>query len=339
MTEHTTSNVPDFPALIDNTMRGDFLKCEKYFDWSFIQQLGPMRPSVHLHAGGAFAHGLEVARTSFYQEEKSKDESLRDGLAALMKFYGPVEFEPTKNGDKSLDNTIRAFDSYFQQYPIESDLIKPFRTESGKYMIEFTFSIPTEVMHPQTGQPILYGGRADMIGVLNDALFVTDEKTATSLGDQWAKQWDLESQFTGYIAAAKMYGYPVAGALIRGVGMLKTKITHQEALVYRADWEIERWWQQLHRDIQRMVQAWKDNYFGYALSKNSCQAFGGCTFKMLCQSQHPEQWLPIHFRRRVWNPLEKDMGEHLLDNPDFIKALTPPELDIPELLAMQAKTS
>ena len=42
----------------------------------------------------------------------------------------------------------------------------------------------------------------------------------SSLGEAWAKPWDLDSQFTGYVRAALEYGFPVAGVVIRGVGLL-----------------------------------------------------------------------------------------------------------------------
>lgn len=317
-----------FPHLVDNTMRGDFISCPTKFFWSFIEQWGPSTPSIHLHAGGAFATSLEVARRSFYEQGHSEAESLRAGLEALIKAYGAVQAPVTKNGDKSIENVIRAYDSYFQRYGLTTDPIKPHKLPNGKCMIEFTFAIPTDVPHPETGNPILYGGRSDMIGLMNGALYVTDEKTATQLGEQWANQWDLESQFTGYIKAAQDYGYFVAGAVIRGVGLLKTKITHSEAIIYRSTWQIDRWWGQLQRDIARMVASWKEGYYDLALSKNSCAAYGGCTFKMLCESPNPESWLPIHFRHRSWNPLEKDMGEHLLDNPKLLEQVAAPDIQI-----------
>ncbi len=325
------ANRPPFPALVDNTMRSDYIFCGQKFKRSFIEKLAPMEPSIHLHAGGAFARGLEVVRRAYYEEEVEASEAMRRGLEALILFYGPVQAPVLRNGDKSLENVIRAYDSYFQQYPLATDKIKPARGPNGKCMIEFSFSLPTEVMHPETGDPILYGGRSDMIGDIGGALFVTDEKTATSLGDQWASNWELDSQITGYIAAAKIHGWNVAGGVFRGVGLLKTKIPHAEVIVSRAPWEIERWWQQLHRDIQRMVRDWKEGYFDYALSKSSCAAYGGCTFSMLCKSPRPEEWIPVHYRTREWNPLAKDMGEKLLDNAKAMENLQPPELDIPDL--------
>jgi len=322
---------PSFPDLIDNTMRGDFVSCPKKFSWAFLHKWAPSAPSIHLHAGGAFAAGLEGARRAFYGDGKGEAESLRLGLEALIKFYGDIQLPPARSGDKSCENVIRAFDSYFQRYQLGKDVIVPHRAPNGELMVEFTFAIPTEVKHPTTGNPILLGGRADMIGVMNDTLWVTDEKTATSLGETWAAQWRLESQFTGYVAAAHTYGYPVAGAVVRGVGLLKTKISHAEAILNRGQWAIDRWWEQLHRDIKRMVRCWEEGYWDYAISKNACAAYGGCDFVMLCDSPEPEGYLPIYFRQREWNPMLKDHGEKLLENKQLMESLAAPELNIDEL--------
>ena len=321
---------PDFPAVIANTMRSASRQCLQKVYRSHFQHWAPSTPSIHLHAGGAFACGLEVARRAFYETGKDEANSLRDGLEALMKFYGSIVAPPTRSGDKSLENVIKAYDSYMQRYRLGLDPLKPHMV-NGKAMVEFTFSIPTKVRHPQTGDPILYGGRSDMIGVMNDTLWVTDEKTASQLGETWASQWDLDSQFTGYIAAAHLYGYPVAGALVRGVGLLKTKISHAEAIVNRSSWAIERWWQQLHRDIKRMIQAWEENYWDYALDKSACAAYGGCEFVKPCGSPEPEGYFPIYFRQRKWNPLAKDSGENLLANPELARTLASPDLNVPGL--------
>ena len=327
-----TGTKPHFPSLIDNTMRSDFIQCERKWMYSFGYQLAPSAPSVHLHAGGAFARGLEVARKCFYQDGKTEAESLTRGLEALMQFYGPVQFPPTRSGDKSLENVIRAFDSYMSRYRLGLDPIKPYIGKDGKAMVEFGFAIPTEVMHPETGDPILYGGRSDMIGVMHGLLYVTDEKTTGSLGETWAAQWDLDSQFTGYVAAAREHGIPVAGAVVRGIGLLKTKITHAESIQQRSTWEIERWWFQLHRDLRRMVRAYNEGYWDMAISKGACASYGGCSFLMLCKSNNPEQWLN-QYRKRVWDPLAKDFGEKLLENPKLKEGPSEDlEIDLKDLM-------
>lgn len=323
-------NRPDFPKIIDNTIRSEIIRCLKKVEWGHVLNWAPSTPSIHLHAGGAFAKGLEDARRSFYEAGNPAPVALRDGLAGLIKYYGPIEAPITRTGDKSMENVVRAYDSYMQRYPLGTDPVRP-HIINGKAMVEFAFSMPMEIKHPQTGDPLLYGGRADMIGLMHDQLWVTDEKTTASLGEQWAKNWPLDSQFTGYIAAAKMYGYPVAGALVRGVGLLKTKITHAEAIITRSTWEIERWWQQVHRDVQRMLRAWEEGYWDYAISKDTCAAYGGCPFEMLCKSPDPQGYLPLYFRQRTWNPLAKDSGEDLLNNPELKKQLESPDLYIPDL--------
>lgn len=329
----TLQGKPPFPDFIDNTARSDFILCPRKFFYSFIFSLAPAAPSIHLHAGGAFAKGLEVARTAYWEHKQSVGEAKRLGLQAIIKTYGAFVAPPTKQGDKSLENVIKAFDSYMLRYPLDRDIIRPYRTDSGRYMIEFTFAMPTEVLNPSTGQPILYKGRADMIGTVDDqSLWITDEKTATQLGEQWANNWELDSQFTGYIAAARSYGYNVAGALVRGVGLLKTKISHAEAQVYRGTWEVERWWAQLQKDLRRMVAAYKAWDFDYALSKSACNAFGGCSFAPLDKSPNPEKWLN-QYRIRVWDPTKPDFGENLLSNPALTQ--TPNDdivIDLKELM-------
>lgn len=324
-----------FPELIDNSMRSDFVTCASKFFWAYIRKLTGSAPNIHLHAGGAFAASLEAAKRAFYEKGQTVDESLRQGLEALLKFYGPVQAPVTRSGDKSCDNVVRAFDSYFRTYPLGKDTFRPHFAANGKAMLEFTFAIPMEISHPVTGNPILYGGRADEIAEGNGMLVVADEKTTAQLGEQWSKQWKLDSQFTGYIKACHVHGLPVAMALIRGIGLLKTKISHQEAHVYRSKWEIDRWWEQLHHDVQRMIDSWKKDHWSLALSKSACSAYGGCEFAMLSESPEPEKWIESHYRTRTWNPLEKDSGEHLLENPELMKQLESPELFVPELDGLQ----
>lgn len=332
--EKALTEIPPFPGYVDNSARSDWVKCETKWMYSFLRSIAPGAPSVHLHAGGSFAKGLESARKAFWEERKEVGEAKRIGLQELIKAYGAFIAPPTKQGDKSLENVIRAFDSYMRQYPLDTDPIKPYKTDSGKYMIEFTFSLPTEVRRPfcdaclliQTSDainckgcgkpldPILYTGRSDMIGVLYDSLWVTDEKTTSQLGEQWANQWKLDSQMTGYIAAARKHGFNAVAALIRGVGLLKTKISHAEAQVYRGQWEIDRWWEELHKNLRRMVHAYCNLDFALALDKHSCNAYGGCPFVPFCDSQNPKQWAN-QYRIRRWDPLAKDFGEKLLENP------------------------
>lgn len=296
-----------FPQVIDNTMRKSFKNCSTLFYYDHLRNLKPIRPSIHLHAGAAFAKGHEAARRAFYGDKTDVFTAELAGKAALTEFYGDFDerYGYTEHA-KSLAGMLRAFEGYYIEYPLGKDPVVPLMTGTGP-AVEFSFAIPTEVKHPLSGDPILYAGKFDMLGIRDNALWVVDEKTTGSLGAQWRNQWDLNSQFTGYCAGAKAFNYPVIGALIRGVGILKTKITHEQVPIYRPDWIIERWWEQLQRDIVGMIRIWEtaiDNPRKIDLNlSDACSAYGTCIFKDLCLSNDPENWIPGNYDVRVWNPL------------------------------------
>lgn len=288
-----------FPYFIDNTQRDAFVACPLKWKRSFIDNLAPITPSIHLHAGGCFAAALETTRRAYYEDHKPEDHALALGLSRLIVGWGDPEFGSDE--DKSLFRMIWAFDDYFREYPLHSDAVKPLMVD-GRAAVEFTFAIPLPVNNPDSGDPLVYTGRFDMLGVFQDSIFVVDEKTSAMLGQSWGQQWDLKSQFTGYCAAAREYGYPVAGAIIRGVGLLKNSTTFQPVLQYRPDWQIDRWWIQMIRDVKRMVAAYTSGEYDAALSE-PCSQYGGCAFRRLCLSPNPEAWIEGYFTERNWDPL------------------------------------
>jgi hypothetical protein len=300
-----------FPEAIDNSIRSNFVACEAKFHHGFIRNISPSGTSVHLHAGGAFAHGVEATRRAFYVEGRSPDEAIGHGVQELLLFYGDYECPP--ESPKSAERMAGALEFYFSRYPLDSDYLRPW-TDGSSTGIEFSFAIPLPILHPVTGNPILYTGRFDMLAEeqRSGTLFVVDEKTATQLGSSWAKQWELDAQFTGYCWGAQQYGKPVAGAIIRGVSILKTKYDSVECPVQRSPFQIERWYKQLLRDVQRMIEIWRSGEFSYQLDKGSCGNYGGCSYSILCNSPEPERWIPIQFEPRVWHPMLREEREEEL---------------------------
>lgn len=289
-----------FPAFIDNTLRATFIACPLKFKRSFIDNLAPAQPSVHLHAGQAFAAALDVTRKAFYGGHADEAAALALGASELIRIWGGF---PKDHETKSLARMLLAFDDYFREYRLPLDPIKPFM-QNGRPSCEFSFVLPLPVNNPDTGEPLIYTGRFDMLGEFNDTLFVVDEKTTSQLGQMWQQQWDLKSQFTGYCAAARSYGYPVAGAIIRGIGLLKNTTTFAQIIEYRPDWQIDRWYKQLLRDINRAVHCYETGVWDAALDE-PCAQYGGCAFRRLCLSQEPEKWIDGYFTKRNWNPLTK----------------------------------
>lgn len=309
---HPYSELP-FPEVVDNSMISGFKRCEGYGFHSYIENLSPRGTSVHLHAGGAFAYGIEHARRAFYVDGRTPDEATGIGIAKLLHYYGDYECPP--DSPKSAERMAGALEFYFDRYGYADDYIQPW-SDGSNNGIEFSFSMPMSIKHPVSGQPILYAGRFDMLGQhKNGSLFVVDEKTATQLGASWTNQWELDSQFTGYCAGAKMYNKPVVGAIIRGVSILKTKYDTAEAIIYRPDWQIERWWIQTHRIVERMIEVWKRGVseVDFKLDKSACGSYGGCTFNSLCRSQEPDRWKAVNFEPRTWHPLLREEREQELE--------------------------
>lgn len=293
---------PMFPHAVDSTMLSTFRSCPQKMFRQYVEHWKPQAESVHLVAGGAFAKGIEVARRSFFEEQKSPSEAEADGLHALITKYGDFECPP--DSAKSLERTAGALEFYFANYPLGEDSANPITFPDGRRGIEFSFAEPLNIKHPTSGDPMIYTGRADMIADFGGGVYVFDEKTTSQLGQSWPRQWELRSQFTGYAWAARRIGIDVTGAIVRGVSILKTKYDTMQSLTDRPAWEVDRWEAQVHRDIARMIQCWEDGYWDYNLD-HACAEYGGCGLVRICKSENPETWLPMQFERRVWDPLLK----------------------------------
>jgi hypothetical protein len=291
---------PPFPAVIDNTMRSIFVACPQKLYLEHFLHYKPRTPNVHLHAGGAYARGLEVARKAFFEQGIDPDTAAAMGMKALIEFYG--DFECPEDSPKSLTRMVGALEYYFSRYPLPEEAAIPSQVSPDRKGVEFSFAEPLPITHPETQQPIIYCGRMDQVTDFSGARYGEDDKTTTQLGATWPRQWDLRAQFTGYCWGCQQAGIPIAGFLIRGISVLKTKYDTLQALTYRPQYMIDRWLKQVCRDIDRMIRCWKEGYWDYNLD-DSCTAFGGCMFRKVCMSEDPAPWLAIDFERRRYDPL------------------------------------
>ena len=269
----TPSSRPMFPHTVDSTILATFRSCPQKFFRQYVEHWKPKATSVHLVAGGAFASGIEKARDSFYVQGLSAEDSEAIGLQALLTHYG--DFECPSDSAKSPERMCGALEFYFQQYPLGADNANPITLAGGRRGIEFSFAEPLQVMHPVTGDPILYTGRSDMIAERAGGIYGYDEKTTSSLGATWGRQWEMRSQFTGYFWAAAQQGIKMNGFIVRGVSILKTKYDTLEVPTYRSDYEIIRWEAQVNRDLKRMIEMWKEGYWDYSLDA-ACVEYGSC---------------------------------------------------------------
>lgn len=309
-----------FPPVIDNVMRSKIASCMRSFYYGHVRNLSHFEgKSIHLHAGGVFATGLEIARKSFYVAGNTQEKAIAEAKIAMKKAWDEPhpDYPETLLKKKGLLRLLGALDYYFERWPLATDFIKPHITPTGEHCIEFRFALPLPILHPDTGQPLLYAGRCDMICDYHGQLVIEDDKTTATLGQQWINNWTHDSQPTGYCWAAQQMGHAVTGAVIRGVSILSDKVDKKtgeallgmsyggaQAVLTRSPWQIERWHTQLCRDIERAIAAYREGWWDFAIDKHSCNAYGGCPFSGLCSNRDPEPFIESEFKEVVWNPLD-----------------------------------
>lgn len=303
MTNSLSKDNISFPEVVDSSIIQTYVACRRKGMYSSIRNIIPNDINVHLNAGGAYAKALQIYRTEYYQNGQPLEIARARGAVALIQQYGAFD-APERQSAKQWINVLHAYLSYIEQYHPDFDVLKPFSV-NGKSFIEFSFAIPLPVKHPVTGNPIIYGGRSDMIGIMYDTdLFVEDDKTTGQMGDKWAEQWKMRGQFTGYTWAGKQYGHDIKGVIIRGVSVQKTQTKHVQSFEYRPQWMIDQWYEEMINNLERMVQDFTNDHWPKDGQFNDhCATYGGCRYKMLCTSPNPEQWVPINYQFHKWNPL------------------------------------
>lgn len=302
-----SSNMSLFPTVLDSTILSSWKRCKQLFFREYIENWKPQGVSIHLHAGAAYAKGLEVARKNFYQIGCSAEVAIDLGEEALIEAYGTYDA-----GDhaKNLSGMQRAFAFHFKEFPLGSDDAIPITLTDGSRAIEFSFAFPLPINNPDTGEPILYAGRCDMVVDWQDGIYTFDDKTTTRSGS--SDKWRLRSQFSGYVYALRLYGYPCDGALIREIVLLKKDFKINHHFSPRTDFLIDRWYENLCSEvteITRQYKAWKNddrNIWIYNLD-DGCNAFmSPCSFTRICESPDPESWLEMSHEKRIWNPLTRE---------------------------------
>ncbi len=298
-----------FPTVVDSSLLAEFRACQRkaqltYFDHWKVE-------SVHLNAGKAYATGLEAARRAFYIDGDHPDDAIAKGLGALWKEWG--DYQAPEDSLKSVHRMAGALEYYFHEWPLGADGAPPHKWGDNDKIhgIEFSFIEPLPIRHPETGDPILFSGRADMVVDAFGGVFIEDDKTTSALGPSWPKMWDMRSQFTAYCWGLRAHGIQPTGVLVRGLAILKNDYKAAQAVTYRAGWEVDRWLAQTVHDVETMIEAWANDRWSWNLD-HTCTAFHTpCPFTRVCKSPDPEKWLSIYFRRSKWDPVTRTETEIL----------------------------
>ncbi len=306
------TRAPVLPQLLDSTMLTTWRSCPRKFFWEFCYNLSPVAKSADLHAGGCFAKALETFYEAFYVRQMDEEAALKRAFAAFTIAWG--DYEPPPSKTKTWQTTWDAFTEYLKRWPPTSDNVRPF-LQTGKPSYEFTFSIALDKettgidfpRHP-SGDPFIFAGRYDTLGTMGHLLVIKDEKTmGQTPGTHWSEIQSMRGQFLGYVWSAQTLGLKVDTVVVRCIVILKTMTKTLEAVKRYPTFMVDRWVDQLHRDLGAIVQMWNEGHFSYNFG-DSCSSYGGCTYLPLCTAQDPDSWMPT-FSPRNWNPLHANPEE------------------------------
>lgn len=316
--------LPSLPLHIDSTMISCFRSCPQKFLLEFVYGYRPPGISIDLHAGACFASALENTYRRIWESGDDLPSALLNTQAKFFQQWGDFIIPEFKRTAKTSDRMWEAVEDYFRTYPPKTDHVQPYFGSDGKPTFEYTFAIPLEPIwdgHPDdeagnafdegcfprhpSGEPFMYCGRFDMLGSYAGRPCVRDEKTTgSSIGSAWAEQWDLRSQFIGYVWACQQAGMELDTVVVRGIAIQKTQLVHAEAIKQYSAFKVSRWYEQLRRDLWRLRRAYDEGYFDFNLA-DACSSYGGCMFRNVCQSPNFESWTS-DFAVRHWNPLVKN---------------------------------
>lgn len=302
-----------FPEAVDNSMRKELVKCEMAAKYRYEMGLrvdGDTK--IDLHAGGAFAKGMEAMRRAYYNAGMSDGDALNAGVAALYATYGSFVAPPKSN--KTADRMAGALAFYAQQCPFMTETLVPLTFPNGEKAIEVSFNHEIPVQHPVTGKNLTYCGRFDLLAQDQEdgGVWVVDEKTTSQMGEKWANQWPLDSQMTGYcwgvqrlLDEHKMSNLEVKGAIINGIAIRLRDYEHARFKTYREEWQIERWYYQMMRDVMRWRNAYLQTSHDQALDHQCAMYNNPCEFAPLCMSRNPERLIEGSYVVKRWNPLTR----------------------------------
>jgi hypothetical protein len=145
--------------------------------------------------------------------------------------------------------------------------------------------------------------RSDGLGHFRNLPVFSDEKTTESLGQSWPNKWPLRNQFISYAWCYREMGLPYRTALVRGIGLLKTKISHAEALITYPDHLLDRWQEVTAWNLQEMVNNWEHDYWPEEFG-DACTSYGNCIFTDVCLAPRSRQmnYLTASYIPRNWDP-------------------------------------
>ncbi len=295
-----------FPTVIDSTALADFALCPRRFYWRWARKKTPTALNTHTTFGKAFASGLEAARLRYLEDSDTPADALAAvAIRAAMRELGDDYDELAEQGEAKTPTRLAQALTYYltEAWPLGADGLVPEKPE-------YTFAIDTGFRHPDTGDPLLFAGRFDLLArdEVTGEMVIVDDKTTSALGDRWLAQWRMRGQFLAYAWAARTFGIRVSRCVVRGLAILKTKFAHAEAFVYTPDWRLDEWEEWMRHHLALVIAYYQRGQWPKVYSA-ACSMYGECPYADLCMTPDTRvEEVAEQYEEAEWSPLDNRNG-------------------------------
>lgn len=302
---------------IDNSTFGN-ITCPRQFTFSAIAKRVTTGDRSPLVFGQAVHKILER-----YYSSPNLHKSLYDDTDRIIKeetanFAPQLDalFDPKRNST-SLQTLMYG---YFQETKIYGEYLQPITLPNGSLAVETSFSIPLgEITIEGLGSvTVMWEGKIDLIArdTRDGSFCIVDHKTSSMLGDNFAKQFERSTQFSGYLFAARyitkeLPALPTLDSVCINAICQKKVNEYKHFRFSRPGWDE----QEFREEVLSRLQSYFSLPSPTSLStgpwqgcRSSCTTkYGSCTFFNLCEFG-PAARIPYlmnsgAFVKSNWSPL------------------------------------
>ncbi|MGH8710169.1 MAG: hypothetical protein ACREVA_02440, partial [Burkholderiales bacterium] len=274
--------------------------------------------NIDLLAGIAFAEGLACSRKGYYEQRLSEVDAIAKGKEVTTNLmheadaiYGDELKTPARLG--------LALEIYFQEFPISQDSLVPTYIGTNR-AIECTFSIPIlDYKHPETGKPLYFKGRLDMLCTEHNRLVQVDDKTSKSIFHNIGTMLSTSSQFYGYnYLIEQTIGKSVVETVINQIALQKNQVTVERCYIPFSMYLYKIWKEQFYNTISEMLHLYHEQMQGEPVEKIPRSFGSGCTMyykpcPYMDGCKDGDQMLEL-LPQKIWNyelKQELDLTTHL----------------------------
>jgi len=317
-----------FPEVISNTDMTSWSMCEYRWFLERCCNFVPIKETAEVNpdllAGGVFAAGLNLARKSFFEENKSEYDAIMLAENYVMDELSKVDYDDPLKTPARMSSAIN---EYFDEFPLDSE-DKPVYLSNGQLAGEQSITIELPFEHPITKKKLIFKGKLDSLISRYGKVHVIDDKTTKRIYKDEAARCSVDSQFMGYAYLAKTLGLECNDVLVRKVGLYKGGNRFEEIAITVSEYLQDEWYEGLLRKVKAML----DCYENYKITKNErnfskdfklgCTAFNRiCPFSEPCRDPDYRPLLFSEFDQIIYDrrdennkkmvPLKEFLGEVL----------------------------